>query len=88
MTVTLKDCERMFANIEDLPQFIAACRNTLQRMKAGERAANTKIKRLKEQVKDAYEEGWNTGRNTTAVDGDPTHDWNKSSAKKALGVKV
>jgi hypothetical protein len=43
------------------------------------------IKDLEAQIKIAYEDGWNDGRNTTSVFGDPECDWNESETKKALG---
>jgi hypothetical protein len=45
---------------------------------------NIEIAGLRETVKNAYFDGWEDGRSTCTVTGDPTIDWNSSETKAAL----
>lgn len=40
---------------------------------------------LQAKLEEAYQEGWECGRNSTSVDGDYTRDWNESDIKKEQG---
>lgn len=44
--------------------------------------AGRRIGKAEAEIREAYEEGWSDGRNTTSVTGDPSDDWAKSDAFK------